>query len=105
MSEGRLLAGTTKAVSRSLTRCLQWLAWWHGEGETAEQVSAEAASLELNTDFHTAGLTSMEIIAIVQAWQAGDMSREQMERVFRQGELFPENGLTETGDKARLTEN
>ena len=56
----------------------------------------------MNTDFQTAGLTSMEIIAIVQAWQAGAMSREQMEGVFRQGELFPETDLTETGDKAKL---
>ena len=45
----------------------------------------------------------MEIIAIVQAWQAGAMSREQMEGVFRQGELLPENGLPETGGKPKLS--
>ena len=103
VTEGSLLAGTTKAVSRRLTRCLQWLAWWHGEGETDEQVSADKASLELNTDFQTAGLTSMEIIAIVQAWQAGAMSREQMEGVFRQGELLPEGGKTNDAVEATLS--
>ena len=58
----------------------------------------------MNTDFQTAGLTSMEIIAIVQAWQAGDMSREQMEEECRQGELLPETGLTEPRDKTKLAE-
>ena len=31
-------------------------------------------------------------------------SRERMEEVFRQGELFPETGLTESGDKNTLPE-
>ena len=105
VTEGSLLARMIKAVSRSLTRCLQWLAWWHGEGETAEQVSADKASIELNTDFQTAGLKSMEIIAIVQARQAGAMSRDQMEGVFCQGELLPETGLTEPRDKETLPGN
>ena len=67
-------------------------------------MSADKASIELNTDFQTAGLTSMEIIAIVQAWQAGAMSKEQMEGVFREGELLPETGLTEPGGKNTLPE-
>ncbi len=50
----------------------------------------------------TAGLTSIEIIAIVQAWQAGAESREQMEGVFLQEELFPKTSLTETEGKAKL---
>jgi hypothetical protein len=37
------------------------------KGESAEQLDAAKAGMELNTDFETAGPTSMEIIAIVQA--------------------------------------
>jgi hypothetical protein len=89
MSEGSLLAGIIISVNHSLTKCFQWAAWWFGNAEAPESVSPNTALATLNLDYQTAGLTSMEIIAIVQAWQTGALNREQMEGVFRQGELLP----------------
>jgi hypothetical protein len=89
MAEGSLLAGIIVSVNQSLTKCFQWAAWWFGAADTPEKVDKSIALAELNLDYQTAGLTSMEIIAIVQAWQTGALNREQMEGVFRQGELLP----------------
>lgn len=89
MAEGSLLAGIIVSVNHSLSKCYQWAAWWFGNADIPEAVSPNTASVTLNLDYQTAGLTSMEIIAIVQAWQTGALNREQMEGVFRQGELLP----------------
>ena len=45
--------------------------------------------LKINTDFTAKGLTSMELTAIVGAWQAGAISRETMFDLFRKGEVLP----------------
>ena len=116
MAEGSLLAGIIISINQSLTKCFQWAAWWFAAAETPEKVDKSIALVELNLDYQTAGLTSMEIIAIVQAWQTGALNREQMEGVFRQGELLPprtgkepppsqEHSLNRNGSIANLAVN
>ena len=55
----------------------------------------ERVRVELNTDFSTKGLSSLEITSIVAAWQSGALSRETMTDLFRRGEVLPEGRSTE----------
>ena len=58
-------------------------------------VSNEDVVIELNTDYSTRGLTANEIVAIVQAWQSGALSRDSMLDIFRRGEVLPEGRTNE----------
>ena len=48
-----------------------------------DDVSNEQVAIELNTDYSTRGLSANEIIAVVQAWQNGALSRDSMLDIFR----------------------
>jgi len=60
-----------------------------------DDVSNEDVVIELNTDYSTRGLTANEIVAIVQAWQSGALSRDSMLDIFRRGEVLPEGRTNE----------
>ena len=66
-----------------------------------DDVSKEDVVIELNADYSTRGLTANEIVAIVQAWQSGALSRDSMLDIFRRGEVLPE-GRTDQ-EEVRLT--
>jgi len=55
-------------------------------------VTKNEASIELNNDFSTKGLSSQEIQGIVVSWEAGAIVRETMLEVFRRGEVLPQGG-------------
>ncbi|WCJ58026.1 hypothetical protein NXS98_09835 [Fontisphaera persica] len=52
-------------------------------------MSNEDVVMELNTDYSTRGLTTNEIIAVVQAWQSSALSRDSMLELFQRGEVLP----------------
>jgi hypothetical protein len=65
-------------------------------------VSNEQVAMEINTDYSTRGLSANEIIAVVQAWQSGALSRDSMLDIFRRGEVLPEGRTNE--EEVRLME-
>ena len=58
-------------------------------------MSNEQVVIELNTDYSTRGLSANEIVAVVQAWQNGALSRDSMLHIFRRGEVLPEGRTNE----------
>ena len=56
--------------------------------------------IELNTDFSTKGMSCHELVAVVNAWQTGALSRDTMLDLFRRGEILPE-GKT-NGEETKL---
>ncbi|MCY2950433.1 MAG: hypothetical protein NTU53_00450 [Planctomycetota bacterium] len=53
------------------------------------------SEIRLNTDYSTRGLSASEIVAVVQAWQNGALSRHSMLDIFRRGEVLPEGRTNE----------
>ena len=63
-----------------------------------EIMRVETVLLQINTDFTAKGLTSLELTAIVGAWQAGAISQATMFDLFRKGEVLP-TGRTDNEEK------
>ena len=77
------------SLSDSISQVLRWVYWWNSTEQLPEDVSEDLVLIKINTDFTAKGLTSMELTAIVGAWQAGAISRETMFDLFRKGEVLP----------------
>lgn len=87
--ESSVLGNLAKSISRSLTLGLHWAYWWHSAEDTLEEITEAHALIDLNTDYESSTMTSQELAALVQAWQAGAISRDSMFNLLRQGELLP----------------
>lgn len=101
--ENSILGALAACVSMSLTQVLRWAYWWNSTEAMPDDVSNEDVVIELNTDYSTRGLTANEIVAIVQAWQTGALSRDSMLDIFRRGEVLPKGRTNE--EEVRLIEN
>ena len=66
-----------------------------------KDISDEVVVLRINTDFTAKGLSSLELTAIVGAWQAGAISQTTMFDLFRKGEVLP-TGRTNDEELALL---
>jgi hypothetical protein len=88
--ENSILGNLATSVSESLTQVLRWAYWWNSTEEIPEAVTDGEALLELNTDFSMKGMTSLELTAVVAAWQAGAISQDTMLELFRKGEVLPD---------------
>jgi hypothetical protein len=88
--ENSILGNISTSVSESLTQVLRWAYWWNSTEEVPESVTDSQALLELNTDFSMKGMTSLELQAVVAAWQAGAISQDTMLELFRKGEVLPD---------------
>ena len=93
--EGSIVANISGSISKGVTKILRWVYWWHtvpgkdkGEGLKAEGGGEEVVSFTLNQDFETATMTPQELVALVQAWQAGALSTESMHNLMRRGEIL-----------------
>ena len=98
--ENSILGSLAASVGHSLTQVLRWAYWWNSTEALPEDVSRDQVLMELNTDFSTKGLAAPEIVAVVQAWQSGALSRDSMLELFRRGEVLPEGRTNE--EEARL---
>ena len=96
--ENSILMTLALSVSDSISQVLRWVYWWNSTEEFPEDISEELVLLKINTDFTAKGLTSVELTAIVGAWQAGAISRETMFDLFRKGEVLP-TGRTDDEEK------
>jgi hypothetical protein len=87
--ENSVLSGVSLSVSDSLTQVLRWVYWWNSTEATPEAIGDNVVLIKLNTDFSLKGMSSVEITAVVSAWQAGAISQETMFELFRKGEVLP----------------
>ncbi len=93
--ENSVLGSLASSVGTSLTQVLRWAYWWNSTEAWPDEVTKDQVVMELNTDFSTKGLSAQEIVAVVQAWQSGALSRDSMLELFRRGEVLPEGRTNE----------
>ena len=87
--ENSILMTLALSVSDSISQVLRWIYWWNSTEPLPQDVSEDLVILKINTDFTAKGLSSVELTAIVGAWQSGAISRETMFDLFRKGEVLP----------------
>ena len=96
--ENSILMTLALSVSDSISQVLRWVYWWNSTEQYPEDISEALVLLQINTDFTAKGLTSLELTAIVGAWQAGAISQTTMFDLFRKGEVLP-TGRTDDEEK------
>ncbi len=96
--ENSVLMTLAISLSDSISQVLRWVYWWNSTEQYPEDVSESLVLLQINTDFTAKGLTSLELTAIVGAWQAGAISQATMFDLFRKGEVLP-TGRTDNEEK------
>jgi hypothetical protein len=90
--ETSALASIAKLVSDQLSNMLSFMAQWAGAASDVE--------IELNTDYMPVNMTAQELTAIVQAWQAGAISKETLFNNLKRGEVIAESSsYTEEEEK------
>ena len=99
--ENSVLMTLALSLSDSISQVLRWVYWWNSTEQYPEDVSEDVVLLNINTDFTAKGLSSVELTAIVSAWQAGAISQETMFDLFRKGEVLP-SGRTDTEEQQLL---
>lgn len=87
--ESSVVANISASLSKSLTKVLRWAYWWLTAEVNPETIPVETVSVELNRDFETATMNAQELVAVVQAWQAGLLSHDSALNLLRQGEILP----------------
>ena len=68
--EYSVLGSVATSVSESLTQVLRWVYWWNSTEDVPDAVTSGEVLIQLNTDFSTKGMDSLELQAVVAAWQA-----------------------------------
>ncbi len=96
--ENSVLMTLAISLSDSISQVLRWVYWWNSTEQYPENISESLVLLQINTDFTAKGLTSLELTAIVGAWQAGAISQATMFNLFRKGEVLP-TGRTDDEEK------
>ncbi len=99
--ENSILMTLALSVSDSISQVLRWVYWWNSTEALPEDITENTVLLQINTDFTAKGLTSLELTAIVGAWQAGAISQATMFDLFRKGEVLP-TGRTDKEEQQLL---
>jgi hypothetical protein len=99
--EYSVLGSVATSVSESLTQILRWVYWWNSTEDVPDSVTSGEVLIQLNTDFSTKGMDSLELQAVVAAWQSGAISRDTMFELFRKGEILPD-GRTNQDEEALI---
>ena len=86
--ENSILNTVSLSVSASLTQVLRWVYWWNSTEPIPDAIGPDLVLASLNTDFSITGMSSLEITALVAAWQAGAISQATMLDLFRAGEVI-----------------
>jgi hypothetical protein len=87
--EHSILGNIANSISESLTQILRWVYWWNSTEDLPDSISENEVSVSLNTDYSTRGMAANEVVAVVKAWQAGALSTDSMQEVFRRGDVLP----------------
>ena len=99
--ENSILMTLALSVSDSISQVLRWVYWWNSTEQYPEDISESLVLIQINTDFTAKGLTSLELTAIVSAWQAGAISQTTMFDLFCKGEVLP-TGRTDKEEQQLL---
>jgi hypothetical protein len=86
--ENSILNTVSLSISASLTQVLRWVYWWNSTEPIPDAIGPDLVLTSLNTDFSITGMSSLEITALVAAWQAGAISQATMLDLFRAGEVI-----------------
>ena len=86
--ENSILNTVSLSISSSLTQVLRWIYWWNSTEPIPDAIGPDLVLASLNTDFSITGMSSLEITALVAAWQAGAISQATMLDLFRAGEVI-----------------
>ena len=97
--EHSVLSSVATSVSESLTQILRWVYWWNSTEDVPDNITSGEVLIQINTDFSTKGMDSLELQAVVAAWQSGAISRDTMFELFRKGEILPD-GRTNQDEEA-----
>lgn len=87
------------SIGQGLTMTLQMLAWWM---DTIDKPEQEDASIELNKDFLSIKMTSLEVLAALQSVQAGKISFETFWHIMLTGGWARE-GITAEDEMKQIT--
>ncbi|MDB6053769.1 MAG: hypothetical protein JWN25_1292 [Verrucomicrobiales bacterium] len=81
------------SLSQSLTQALRWAWWWNSNEKHPDNISTEMLSFEINGDFDSSHMSSQDLLALVQAWQAGAITHGTLNEQLRRGEIVGVNRL------------
>lgn len=95
-SEGSALSSATKNVSAAFEWALKWAARWIGAGDAG-------VKFELNTDFDIARMTPDERRQLVEEWQKGAITFEEMRTGLRKAGVATEDDTTAKAKIAKDT--
>lgn len=89
--DASVLAGISDAISRAAESILARMLWWQeGAGDQEPDVT-----VALNMDFFAVSMDPQLLVALMQTWQAGAMSKETFVWNLKRGEFMPEDRTVE----------
>jgi hypothetical protein len=94
--EESLLSQVALSVSKGISRSLGWMSEWAGDKSEVK--------CEINRDFVPATLTSVDITALVSAWQAGAISQNVLFENLKSGEIIQDD-VTFEEEQSRINES
>lgn len=97
MGEVSVLASLAESVSVSVKKALAFMSEWAGFGNAVE--------FHLNKDFIAVAMSSQELVALLQTWQAGGIAFEDFLDNLKRGEIVREERTAEDIRSEVETEN
>jgi hypothetical protein len=94
--DASVLAGISDAVSRACEAIVARLLWWAGTDADEPEVT-----IEINTEFFGQRMDPQTLVALIQARQAGEISRETFLWNLQKGEMLQE-GRTIEDEMAKI---
>lgn len=83
-------AGTLESMVGVIDEAMSQVLKWHAERSAMSEGQVKNIKLTLNKDFVSARLQAPEIIALMKARQAGEMSQDTFLHNLKEGEVFPD---------------
>jgi hypothetical protein len=93
-AETSALRDVTLAMSASLSRVMQWVAWFHGVALQPEDLE-ETCYTRLNTDFISNKIDAPTLAQVWAGYQSGAYSFEEMFYVLQKGEMIRDDTTIE----------
>lgn len=101
-AEQATLISISSAVSATVSKCLQWAAWWYGTGKNQVNDFAEKNMIVLNTDFVAAKIDGPTLTALVASYQTGAISWPTFYYQLQQGEFYRDQWSIDDEEAALL---
>lgn len=79
--ENSVVSSISMTISDALNKALEYAAFWLGSNITP-------ATIKLNTDFMAVGMTPQMLVALLQSWQSGGISKRSLFDNLKKGEII-----------------